>query len=305
MGARTKFLLHADDMGLSSGINRSISRSIDDGHVRSVSVIANGWAYDDAAFYLSARPDVRVTLHLNLLEGQPLSPQDSVPLLVDGSGRLATTFQKLALTWVRSGAADRHRLQSQIAIELGAQIRKGIATLGDRLDVVRVDSHTHIHALPFVLDAVLGLDLPRPIGYVRIPREPFHVSARTTDLRTMVSANVVKHVLLNSLAGRMTKRLSQRGIAHNPSMLGVLHTGAMTATSIEAGCRAVHRTVERDAEADDMLPPVEVLLHPGRADLSEEALWNGRPEMWAYYRSPNRERELHTATDARVGKLVT
>ena len=296
-----RYLMHADDIGLSSGITRSIGAAIDEGLVRSVSLIVNGSALEEAKESLLARPDVRVSVHLNLLEGQPLSGADRVPLLVGEDGQLAATFQKLTRLWLAGGRAGRVALKKQIGLEFSAQINRAIDALGGRLDRLLVDSHTHIHALPFVLDVLLGQDYQRPIDYVRLPREPWHVSLNPDDRSTVFGANLIKHMLLNRLSVSMEAKLKARGIAYNPLMLGVLHTGAMSPSAIKAGiasCEnvAVARRGRTFMEAD----PVEVLLHPGRAEESEHEFWRGRPDLWAYYRSQAREKEFETSQDAEL-----
>ena len=293
------FLLHADDIGLSPGITRAIVRAIDEGFVRSVSLIANGTGFDEAIVALKARPSVRVTLHLNLLEGEPLSAPGDIPLLVDVEGRLAATYENLVQMWATGGAGRRHALREQMQREFSAQIAHGWAALetagiaGERL---RIDSHTHIHTLPFVLDAVLACPTPRPIGYVRVPREPWHVSPSPEDRAMLLGLNPVKWALTNALSRRMAAKLENRGIAYNRAFVGVLHTGRMTVTAVEAGVRAMLKA-EANGGGRGGSEPVEVLVHPGNADPEEQGQWRGRPELWAYYNSPHRALEARTARE--------
>lgn len=303
---RQRYIMHADDIGLSPGITRSILGSIDEGHVRSVSLIVNGWGLDEAVEGLKAGPNVRISLHLNLLEGVPLCGADCVPLLIGADGRLNATFQRLFWLWARGGQAGRDELVRQIGLEFAAQVALGLRVLGDRLGRLRIDSHTHIHALPFVMDAILSMGGASKIEAVRLPREPWHVSSVRADRSWMFGANIVKHLLLNRLSATMATQLAARGISHNPMMLGVLHTGGMTRSAIEAGVaacekRALGRSME--ASTDNDCEPVEVLLHPGRADPSEIEFWKGRPDLWAYYSSEAREKELLTAQDVELRKI--
>lgn len=290
------FLLHADDIGLSPCITTSILRSIDEGYVRSVSLICNGTAFEEAVAALAARPEVRVSLHLNLLEGRPLSGAGDIPLLLDAHGQLAATFQKLARLWVQGDDGQRAALNDQIDCELSAQITRGrtaLAAAGRAPEPLRIDSHTHVHALGFVLDAVLNGPESHRIGYVRVPCEPWHTSRSSGDWRSVMGLNSVKWALLKRLSAPMRSKLSARGIAFNPGFLGILHTGRMTVSAIEAGIAASIKSLEQASLGDG--GPVEVLLHPGKAGRQEEDQWSRRPELWSYYRAANRDLEGQTA----------
>jgi len=298
----TGFTLHADDMGLSAGINAGIVEAIDRGFVRSVSLISNGWAVEAAVRALHDRPHVRVSLHLNLLEGEPAASMSEVPDLVDAEGRLCATFQGLACRWALAGGAQRAALQAQVSREATAQLSRGIELLGSRLGRLRVDGHTHIHALPFVSRAILDADLPMPVSSMRLPYEPLHVSWAAGDVKTMLfGANLLKVGLLNVLSARLRRQLKAHNVGFNSKMLGIAHTGAMTATAIEAGVFAARRaTINRNAKSN----PVEVLLHPGQARRDEAELWRGRPDLLAYYTHANRRLELESACSPAVGALI-
>lgn len=290
------FLLHADDIGLSRGITESILGSIDEGYVRSVSLICNGTAVGEAVRALAERPGVRVSLHLNLLEGPPLSDPAEIPLLVDAEGQLSATFQRLVRLWVQGDDRQRGALREQMRREFSAQLRRGSDALraaGRPAELLRIDSHTHIHALDFVLDAALDCVVPGEIGYVRLPCEPWHIGGSAGEWRTAIGRNCVKWALLRRLSARMIPKLEARGIGFTPRFLGVLHTGRMTVPAIEAGGAACIASLK--GTSWNTGDPIEVLLHPGKADDLEKAQWAARPELWAYYRSANRDLEAATA----------
>ena len=66
-------LLSADDFGLTEGISRSILEAHDEGVLNGVSVLANGHFFDEAVAEARRRPDLRLSVHLNLVEGMALS----------------------------------------------------------------------------------------------------------------------------------------------------------------------------------------------------------------------------------------
>jgi len=66
-------IIHADDCGLSAGITNAIVACYDGGWLRRTSVIVNGDGWQHAVEELRRRPNLAVSLHLNLFEGRPLS----------------------------------------------------------------------------------------------------------------------------------------------------------------------------------------------------------------------------------------
>ena len=74
----------ADDYGISKEYNRCIEECIEKGALNKVSVLPNG-DVDDFVNRLSKK-EVLLTLHLNIVEGYPLSKTEDVSLLVDEKG---------------------------------------------------------------------------------------------------------------------------------------------------------------------------------------------------------------------------
>lgn len=286
--------LHADDLGLSRGINSGILVAVDHGFVTSVSVMVNGYAIEEAIAALADRPDLRVSIHLNLLEGRPIAPVADVPDLVGADGRLVSSFGRLLSAWGCGGRTARTRLAGQLRREIGAQIELGRRLLGDRLAPLRVDGHTHIHAVPFVADALLDV-LPRDVAVVvRVPVEPFY-GLTMSGRASLPMSGLVKHIVLRRFGRSLSHKLEERGISSAGSFIGVTHTGWMTPDVISAAIRSLPNGAASDGE---------VLLHPGGAAPEEAELWVGRPELWRVYRSDWRARERETACDQRVGGLI-
>lgn len=67
-----RVILNADDLGLSEEVNAAVFHALDQGWVRSVSVLANGPAFAGAARGLRARPGTSAGVHLDLTEFAPL-----------------------------------------------------------------------------------------------------------------------------------------------------------------------------------------------------------------------------------------
>jgi len=80
------YIIHADDYGLTKGITDHILSTFDHGILNSTSIIANGLAFDYAIEEIKKRPELRLSIHLNLVEGSPILPLEEVSMLVDKQG---------------------------------------------------------------------------------------------------------------------------------------------------------------------------------------------------------------------------
>lgn len=288
---KTDIVVHADDFGLCPEITQAILACVDGGSVGSVSVICNTPYFGEAMQLLKAQPGRCVArLHLNLVEGEPVS--HNVPALTDASGQFRHSFAGLWWRYTWSGRTGKKQLAEQVAVELAAQIDKYLAASPDA--AVAVDSHTHVHMIPFVFRELLRLTETRPVSFIRLPRERFYLSLRSW--RHYCSLNIVKHLLLNRLSRSAQASLMAADIGYNTYFIGVLGTGSMTADSIEAGIKAL-----RGKEGSS----VEILLHPGGVANAGRINWPTQPEFARYYTAPQRCREAALAKSDQLKKILS
>ncbi|MCL5270860.1 MAG: ChbG/HpnK family deacetylase [bacterium] len=295
-------IIHADDFGASRAITDRILACHDEGRLDSTSVIPTGRAFDHAVGEKLKRPNLRLAIHLNLVEGRPLSPPSEIPLLVDGRGEFRlgfTGFWRLDRRFGRMGRAD---LRDQIKAELRRQIRRVAAALGADLPLY-LDSHMHTHMTPPVFACLTELAAEFRFAYVRLPAEPFfwHL-ARPGDLRNYLGPNIAKHLLLNRLARRRRPVLGRLGIAANDYFIGVLYTGRMTAAALRAGLAAIGGRAGDTRGRDDAV--VEALFHPGGAAPGEEAFFGSRKSLIEAYYSPNRNAEYQELLSPEMARII-
>ena len=89
-----KFILNADDFGISNDLNRAVLEAYQLGILKSASLMANGPAFENAINeVLPNCPDLGVGIHINLIEGYSLC-QDNTSL-VDSDGRFRNSFLNL------------------------------------------------------------------------------------------------------------------------------------------------------------------------------------------------------------------
>jgi len=152
----TKIIINADDYGLSRSITDNILDSFDNGILNSVSIIVNGHAFDHAISEYKKRSGIRLSIHLNFVEGKPISSPENVHLLVNKEGFFCHSFVSLWLIYIFSLKRTKKLLRSQLQVESTAQIRAVKNKFGDDFEL-NIDSHQHLHMLPFVFDVLVIL----------------------------------------------------------------------------------------------------------------------------------------------------
>lgn len=282
-----KIFYHADDLGISKGVTRNIIKGIDSGLLNSSSLVANGNAFEYAIGEVKQRPALNLSIHLNFIEGTPLSPPEEIPLLVDKNGELNNSFVSLWLRELFSSSRTRQEIRKQLQTEIEAQIHKVATHLGSNY-LIRVDSHQHTHMLPHIFDILLNISDKYKISYIRTTAEPFFLSLKAPkSLSTYIGVGLLKHYLLNFLTRLAKRKLETAGIQTCTYFIGVLFTGRMSAPVVECAKSSLARLVKNDDE-------VEILFHPGKALPGEEHIWRHRPDLINFYYSPWRDFEGQT-----------
>lgn len=280
----SRIYIHADDFGLTPGINANIFKAWKEGVLHSVSIIPNGYAFDEAVkLYHQASFELQV--HLNFIEGQALHPQSAGTFFCTADGTFNRSFFNLYTTTSRASEKERLAMKSDIKNEMMAQIKKvkNILKPGARL---RVDSHQHIHMIPLFFESLTELIEELTIDYIRIPREK--ISARYALQhypQILATNNPAKVMLLNNLSQKAFQLLHNQTVKFPAWFIGVLHTGNMNLSYIKHSFELIKHKLTLHDE-------IEILLHPGQALPEEEHYWDAYPTLKKYYRHRNRQKEL-------------
>jgi predicted glycoside hydrolase/deacetylase ChbG (UPF0249 family)/glycosyltransferase involved in cell wall biosynthesis len=129
-----RFVINADDLGLSSKINAAIERCMLDRTITSATLMANGPAFDEGVAIAKRQTHVSIGVHLNLTEFAPVSTADLSQITRNGA------FANLV-----RGVTLKRATVLAIADEFEAQISK-VTDAG--VEISHVDSHHHIHTVP-------------------------------------------------------------------------------------------------------------------------------------------------------------
>ena len=277
-------IVSADDIGLTASITDGIARCLQKRTLSSVSVVANGYAFDHAIRTIQAARPCFVAVHLNTVECRPVADPRDIPDLLDPRGRLHLTFFKTLVKVLFSTRSKRDTLRAQFKTEYRAQIRKVQNAIGPATPI-RVDSHQHLHMIPFLFDVLMDLDREFRFAYVRLPREPFFLSIKLVrEWRIYRPSSIVKNLLLRSLAWRNGRKITHQGIPHSNLFLGIMFPGPSRPELTE---HLIDLLLSKSSKASTC---AEVLFHPGRASAEERGFWQ-RKSLTDYYMSEERDRD--------------
>lgn len=180
-----------------------------------------GPAAADAIARARALPNLRVGLHVVLVDGKPVINPSEIPDLVDGSGWLRND-----LAVYGAQIAFRPSLQRQVEREMIAQFDVYRAT-GLPLDHVNTHRHFHIH--PTIAAAIVKVGERYGMRALRVPFEPWRVVA-AIDPTTQRQASRI----LAPYAKWLRRRIRHAGLVTADAVFGLAWSGAMTQKRLAA-----------------------------------------------------------------------
>ena len=242
-----KFILNADDFGMSKAYNRAVLEGYESGILKSTSLTANGEAFEEACEkVIPACPDLGVGIHLNIIEGKSLCPD--LDQLTDNQGNFNNSFGALLL---KSLNPNNKAFMEQIEKEFRAQIEKVIS----RTKVTHIDSHVHTHSIPKIFELTAKLAKEYGIKQIRTQFEkPYLMPDASRIFNRKYPINLVKVALLEFFTLINEKNVFKYGLTTNDYLLGVSFTSMMNSLAISYGLMAI--------KYDKVV--AEALIHPCR-----------------------------------------
>lgn len=262
-----KVVFHADDFGLTAGVNAGIVEAYERGVLRSTSLMTTAAAWEDAVARAHATAGLDVGVHLTLVEERAASPAERIPSLLR-DGRFWPTHGAVGLRYLQG----RWR-SAEARLELAGQIERFV---GAGLVPSHLDGHQHLHLLPGVFGWVASEARRRDIRFVRTTlADPISGGG---GLRTATM------MAMRGVGWLAVRRAAAADLRHLVPFVtvGFLHAGGQLTTPRLLAVLDHLRRRRPDAI-------VEVMLHPGRVD-AETARLDAR----SGYR---RERDLALVCD--------
>jgi chitin disaccharide deacetylase len=160
-----RLIVNADDYGLSPALNREILRCAHEGFLTSVSLIAGGYAADEAmAAIRHIKGGFGVGVHLALDTARPVADPMQIDTLVTKEGTFVPRSQLLRR--LLRGLVRREHVHREWSAQIEKVIKAGIQP-------DHIDGHGHVHVFPGLTTIVTSLANRYGIRAVRLPLEPF------------------------------------------------------------------------------------------------------------------------------------
>ena len=158
-------------------------------------------------------PDLRVGLHLVLVDGLPILPCAEISGLVRRDGRFDPNMGRAGVRFFALPHVRR-----QLATEIRAQFEAFHAT-GLRLD--HVNAHKHMHLHPTVARIIIEIGREYGMTAVRVPFEPIE------PLRAAFPDEHHSAPLYRPWVEWLRRRLQRAGLFVNDNLFGLAWTGGM------------------------------------------------------------------------------
>ena len=241
-----KFILNADDLGISNNINKGVIDGYNSGVLKSASLCANGEAfYAVINEILPECPNLCTGIHLNIIEGKSLTNPDKIPLLTDRNGNFNNSYTQLM------AKSNKKDFISQLEIEFRAQIER----IFEHFKPAHIDSHVHTHGIPNIFELTCKLAQEYGIPFVRTQYEkPYITPVLSKHINLKYPINQLKVILLNSFTIKNRQTLKKYpNLKTNDYLVGVSYTGMMDNDTVENGLKIFKNS-------ENII--VESLIHP-------------------------------------------
>lgn len=242
-----RFILNADDFGMSKALNKAVLEGYSEGILRSASLTANGEAFDEAVESVIPKcPDLGVGIHLNIIEGKAFC--SDADTLINNNGEFCNSYVQLLLKSYNPKEKD-------FLPQVEREFRRQIETVMSKTPVTHIDSHVHVHSIPPIFEMVCRLANEYGIKQIRTQFErPYIIPAVKKHLTIKYPVNLIKVILLNTFTMFNENAVRKWGLKTNDYLIGVSYTSMMDALSVSYGLMAV--------KYDNVT--VEALIHPCR-----------------------------------------
>ncbi len=274
----------ADDYGIGAACNSRIENCLTHGVLNKVSVLPNG-ELTDFKKRLSHK-NATLSLHLNLVEGHPLSDPRDIPLLINEQGSFKYSFVGLLALSLRG---NRRELERQLYHEIKCQLLFWKQEMGEETPL-SIDSHQHTHMIPLIFKTLMRVirDERIQVSSLRIPAEPLIPYWLTPSLYASYPLKgVIKQWLLGFLA-LVNRRELKRSQIEFPYFMGAMFSGRLTEDKIAKLLPRYVKLAEKHGKH------IEVALHPGYLVEGERLMDGCRPSFEHFYMSKWRQKEYDT-----------
>lgn len=230
-----KFILNADDFGMSTAFNKAVLDGYNHGFLTSASICANGEAFEPSVHEIIPEcPNLGIGVHLNIIEGYSLLNNEKF------------TNSYLQLMHFSNNTLFLEKIEKEFRLQIEKVLKY--------TKVDHLDSHVHVHAIPNIFELTCKLAKEYGIKQVRTQFEKFYlVPDLIKHLTLHYPPNILKILLLNHFTFHNNMKLINKyELQTNDYLIGVGYTGLMDDKTIYHGLLNI--------KDEDIT--VEALIHP-------------------------------------------
>ena len=266
-----KIYFHADDFGRSQVISKNIFKCIQRKNINSISIMMG---FDESYFTkIKKIRNLKIKLHLNLTESY------------EGSS-LKNNYSFLKLLFLRFNL-DFFSHKKKIEIEIEKQII--LFKKKFKVDKIRIDSHEHVHVIPWINKLLLNLRKKHKIIELRDPIENHYFVSLIDFMNVQYLNNIIKFLLISFLRKFHDKSKDE---LIKSTFTGLFYTGFQNFKTIAMG-------IKKNIKDSKFL---EILIHPGHTNISEINLFKNK--YFLYYSSKQRVSEYKLASSSKIKKIL-
>jgi len=259
---KSKYFFHADDFGRSKLISTNILRCIRYGNINSVSVMM-GFNNNSHFKIKRLKKKINLKLHLNLTEKNKFNNLKKYSFL-----------KLLFLPFFFNFEKEKILIIDLIKIQI-SEFKKIY-----KRNVVKLDSHEHVHMIPWIFDLIIKNLKNFQIKEIRIPDEKFFISSKTHLFNKFYLVNLMKLLLIKFFSYVNKFKIKNKKIKIL-KFTGLIYSGFQDFFSIKLGVKKNY----------DISSDIEILIHPGFTNKTEINLFDKK--YFDYYSSIKRKEEYN------------
>lgn len=208
-------IISADDFGMSQEVNEAIEEAHCRGLLSTTSLMVSGEAVDDAIRRAKRLPDLKVGLHLVVIEGPATLSHSHLPLITNQEDWFSSDQLRLGIDYFFP-PEGRRELHKEIAAQFSAFSKTGLV-----LD--HANAHKHMHLHPTVGRMMIDVGKNYGLDAVRIPYEPAGPLKATGDYHDTMGA-----ALLRYWTNILRMQAKKAHLKTNQYSFGIAWSGHMT-----------------------------------------------------------------------------
>ncbi len=235
MNLPRRLIVNADDYGACPEVNAAVEQLASAGILGGASVLANGGSWREAAAFLRDHPGLSAGIHLNAVEGRPVSTAPAIRAITGEDGSFVG-LAALIKRWMLRPIAVSRAVETEWRAQIERLVRSAVR-------LTHADSHQHLHAFPPAYRCAVSLCREYRIPALRHPRERgARPERRATSFALRASLGISRAVAPCA------------GLRHNDHFLGFQRAGGYGLAELIEDLRRMPNGL------------TEIALHPSRED---------------------------------------